>query len=338
MSVVDLHPEDLLDKDAMGDLDATELARLDAHLARCVPCRLERKLRADFRAELSAELPAQSFGLVAGDALVPEDVLPSARDSRVSLREGDAPPSTRRPSMWLRRRRAKAAWLLAAAALLAGSAAAAMGLSDGEWPRLMVGSTPIPSVGDVAPPEPPRAKVHHAVATPLPELPAPVVAASETPEPIAAPVAPPRAATPATRPPSIAVPPPLVGPAELLDTESRARREGDYGRALDIHRDLESRYPTSREAQVSRAVVGRLFLDRGDAAGALANFDSYLAAGTGDLREEAMVGRATALDRVGRGDDAARAWSDLLAAFPETPYAQHARARCESLNGRLNGH
>ena len=85
---------------------------------------------------------------------------------------------------------------------------------------------------------------------------------------------------------------------------------------------------------MSRAIVGRLLLDRGDPAGALARFDSYLAAGGGDLGEEAMVGRATALDRLGKTDEATGAWSALVAAFPVSPYAARARARLENSSGR----
>lgn len=326
---MDLHPEDLLEKEASGPLDAAERARLDAHLARCTPCRLERKLRADFVAELSADLPPHSFGLLAEEAVEHGN---SARVSRVSLRAGDgAPSSARRPSTWPRRRTAKAAWLLAAAALLVGGVATAMGLADGDWPKLMrLVSTPAPAPADVRPPDPPRAKVRR-MPNPLPERPAPVETVTDTPAPLV-PAVPPRVQAPAPRPLSISVVPPVEGPAELLDSANSARRRGEYGQALDVHRDLEARYPTSREAQVSRAIAGRLLLDRGDPARALANFDSYLAAGSGDLREEAMVGRATALDRLGRDDEAARAWRDLLTAFPETPYAPHARARSESLN------
>jgi hypothetical protein len=330
LSVVDLHPEDLLEKEAAGQLEAADRARLDAHLARCTPCRLERKLRADFVAELSADLPSHSFGLLAEEAAEHGNI---ARESMVSLRGASdgAPASTRRHSTWPRRRTAKAAWLLAAAALLVGGVATAMGLADGDWPQLMRRvSTPAPSPADVRPPDPPRAKVRR-MPNPLPELPAPVETVTNTPRPVT-PTAPPRVEVRAPRPLPIFVVPPVEGPAELLDSASSARRRGEYGRALDIHRDLEARYPTSREAQVSRAIAGRLLLDRGDPARALANFDSYLAAGSGDLREEAMVGRATALDRLGRDDEAARAWRDLLTAFPGTPYAPHARARSESLN------
>ncbi len=335
MSVVDLHPEDLLEKDATGELDAAERARLDAHLARCVPCRLERKLRADFVAELSAEFPSQSFGLATRG--MPDEAfeMPAPRESMTTLRgagEG-ARSSPRRPSVWPRRRTTRTAWLLAAAALLVGGAATAMGLVDGDWPRLVGGgSDPVPALApvEVRPAQPAQPRIHRLPAA-LPELPEPTESAS-APEPTAPPVDTTQKAAPPAR--ALSMPPPaVVGPAALFDAESVARQRGDYGRALDIDRDLETRYPTSREAQVSRAIVGRLLLDRGDPSRALANFDTYLATGSGDLREEAMVGRATALDRLGRSDEAAGAWSHLLTAFPETPYAPRARARSESLNG-----
>jgi hypothetical protein len=76
-----------------------------------------------------------------------------------------------------------------------------------------------------------------------------------------------------------------------------------------------------------------LLLDRGNPGEALTRFDAYLAAGGGPLGEEVMVGRATALDRLGRTDDATSAWSALVTAYPDTPYATHARARRWSSNG-----
>ena len=51
MTVVDLHPEDLLDREARGELGAAELERLERHVAQCKPCLLERQARADFRLE-----------------------------------------------------------------------------------------------------------------------------------------------------------------------------------------------------------------------------------------------------------------------------------------------
>jgi TolA-binding protein len=116
----------------------------------------------------------------------------------------------------------------------------------------------------------------------------------------------------------------------LFDEATAARRHGDYGRSLALHRDLEARFPGAPEAQVARATIGRLLLDRGDATGALASFDAYLVRGAGDLGEEAMVGRAVSLERLERRDDARRAWAAVLAAYPATSYAAHARARIAS--------
>ena len=51
MTVALLHPEDLLERDANGELTGAERARLDAHLAQCKTCRFERQVRLDFLAE-----------------------------------------------------------------------------------------------------------------------------------------------------------------------------------------------------------------------------------------------------------------------------------------------
>ncbi len=313
MSVVDLHPEDLLEKDAQGSLEAGERARLEAHLAHCLACRMERQLRVDFAGELEAEIPLER---VIGLGIETAVVAAPPRNSIVVLRGP-------------RRRRHRAVWLLAAALLLVGgAAAAAMGLSETRWAVRSV----LPAPEPVNAPVVARARTH-AGAAPGDVLREPEVVAPVA-ETIVTPVTPPPAAPPRPHVASVATAVPVVGPAELFEAANEARRRADYGSVLDIDRDLEQRYPTSREAQVSREIVGRLLLDRADPAGALAKFNSYLNAGGGDLGEEAMVGRATALERLGRTDDAARAWSALAAAYPDSPYAARARARLESSNGR----
>jgi tetratricopeptide (TPR) repeat protein len=117
--------------------------------------------------------------------------------------------------------------------------------------------------------------------------------------------------------------------AALFDAERSARLRGDYARVIELHRELVARHPQSHEALVSRATVGQLLLDRGDPAAALASFDGYLdaSAGRGELAEVALVGKATALDRLGRTEEARSAWRALLVAFPDTPYAKHAASR-----------
>lgn len=312
MTVVDLHPEDLLEKDAQGSLEAGERTRLEAHLAHCVACRMERQLRVDFAGELAEEIPLDRVVGLGIEAAV----APPPRDSIVVLRG-------------TRRHRHRAVWLLAAAVLLVGgAAAAAMGLGETRW-AIRSATTSAPA--EASPPVATHAKVHAAAAPAEVREPEGVASSAEA---IVVPVTPPLAAPPRPRVASVATAAPVVGPAELFEAASEARRRADYGSVLDIDRDLEQRYPTSREAQVSREIVGRLLLDRADPAGALAKFTAYLSAGGGDLGEEAMVGRATALERLGRTDDATRAWSALAAAYPDSPYAARARARLESSNGR----
>lgn len=50
MSVHELHPDHLLDDVTYRALSALEREHVDRHLARCVACRFERAIRADFRA------------------------------------------------------------------------------------------------------------------------------------------------------------------------------------------------------------------------------------------------------------------------------------------------
>ena len=60
MNVIDVHPDDLFDRELAGTLTEEERARLDAHVAKCEACQLERQLRADFRAEEELHLDGPS--------------------------------------------------------------------------------------------------------------------------------------------------------------------------------------------------------------------------------------------------------------------------------------
>ena len=317
MSVVDLHPENLLDREIRGELDDGERQRLEAHLAQCATCRFERELRAGFALELSRDsVPPEIASLV--DTLTAGRVQPPA-------------PPVVKPS---RTRRMKLVLVAAAATLtlVAGAFAATergrravAPLFGREGPATSYGEAPpmtVPASGGVMA----RASASPAaVPDPSPE---PVLV--DPPAPTAPPAtvvaAPVQAAAPAA-----AAPP--DGPAPLLGAEADARRRGDTTRMLELHAQLVARYPQSREAQVSRMMVARLLLDRGESAGALSGFDAYLRAGSGELREDALAGRATALDRLGRSDEGRRAWMTLLDQYPNTAYAAHARSRVEATGG-----
>jgi TolA-binding protein len=334
-NVVDLHPEDLLDKDARGELTAAEQERLDAHLARCATCRFEREVRADFAAELDGEpeslQPARIVEIALGHAPGASD---APRTAPTPTRAGDA--DEERASISPRRagRRSFRIPLLVAAAVLVGGAAGA-GASIPTLSRLV--SHEEPEATARAHDAPPAPTETHAAPTPAPtptelERVAPVEEPEPAPEP--PPVFTPVRLAPLPLPLSLPdAPPPRIvapvpdGPAALFDEAAAARRRGDHARAVELHRELVVRFPASREARVSHATIGQLLLDRGDPSGALASFDAYRAGGAGPLDEPVMVGRATALDRLGREREARAAWSALLEAFPRSPYVAHARAR-----------
>ena len=116
---------------------------------------------------------------------------------------------------------------------------------------------------------------------------------------------------------------------ELLAAANRARREHRYPVAVRLYRRLQSAHPRSREAALSHVTLGRLLLDgTHDPRGALREFDRYLAQGRHRvLDEEARVGRALALMRLGRRTEEQRAWRELLAHHPDTLHAERARSR-----------
>lgn len=180
------------------------------------------------------------------------------------------------------------------------------------------------------------------VATPAPR---PSVVASPTPTPThdplpsvsidELPMA--QAPLPSSRPRAAAASevPEIASAADGFREANAARRAGDVDRAVTLYRELLAAHPASAEADASRVSLGRLLLERrSDARGALAQFDAYLKNGARDrtLAEEARVGKAGALERLGLGDEERRAWQDLLENHPDSLSAPRARARLASLS------
>ncbi|AKU95523.1 hypothetical protein AKJ09_02187 [Labilithrix luteola] len=119
--------------------------------------------------------------------------------------------------------------------------------------------------------------------------------------------------------------------ASLFERANAARHRADDAAAETLYRELLDRYPRSREANATRVIVGRMQLARGAGESALGLFDAYLAESpTGTLTEQALVGRAQALKKLGRQVEARTAWRALLDAFPKSAYRVEALEALDS--------
>ena len=297
MKIAELHPEDLIDREAAGTLTGRERAILDGHRAHCLACRFEQRVRHDFADELD-----------------------------------DAPLSSS-PSR-ARSRRARFAVMLVAATLTAASMAVAAryvmtpSVSTAPEPqvvetqasdtRMLVRSA---SEGRASQLAPVIVSASAMVATPGP-----------TGEPSTA-----RAATTVatvTTEATSEAPPVVVGASTLFALANEARRTGDHATAKRIYRELLDRHATSVEAPPAQLALGRLLLDDGEPASALPLFDAYLEIADRPLREEAFDGRARALGALRRDSDERAAWTALLASFPQSVHAERARRRLDELAPR----
>jgi TolA-binding protein len=310
VTTIDLHPEEMLDAARRGTLGAQGEADLRAHLSRCVACRLSLTLPDDLRVE-GAVTGADSALLarMVGGAMLDEP--------RVA-----ADPRAHRYGSHPLRRAAVALVLL----LAGGSAGAAV------WAgRDTIAKKFEPIIVQLrharhadAPAPQPHAR-HVAVTEPV--VPPAVVEAP--------PVAPPPAIVPA-RPPRGRIEVRGAGSSQsaeaLFADANSARRAGQYSLALRRYAELRHAYPGSREELTARVVVGDLMLAEGSAREALASFDSYLAASAeGTLAEEARVGRALALQRLGRRDEERAAWTQVLRKHPDSVQGARARSRLDEL-------
>ena len=240
------------------------------------------------------------------------ELAPQPRDEALDLRAIEAAMARMQHSPPLARRRAAPAWVrwAAAAVIVFGVATAAAVIGRRIAPR-PVTEAPAPAV---APPAA-RAPVRP-VEAPPPEAPAP-------PEP-----PPVRGAPPAHRPAS-----PAPTAAALFEQGEKLRRQGHADAAIATYRRLQAAYPGTPEARLSFAFAGQLLLERRRPDEALAQFDRHLKVG-GEVGEEALAGRATALEELHRTADAIAAWKSLLARYPGSVYAGRARTRLDELNER----
>jgi TolA-binding protein len=119
---------------------------------------------------------------------------------------------------------------------------------------------------------------------------------------------------------------PVLDLKALFAAANEARRSGQAEQAGQLYAELQRRFPNSREALLSHVSYGRLLLDHGHAAEALAQFEHHLrAAAGGVLDAEALYGQARALTQLHRQAEARRSWTELLSRFPDSIYADVAR-------------
>jgi tetratricopeptide (TPR) repeat protein len=238
------------------------------------------------------------------------ELAPQPRDEALDLRALDAamlrmrqsPPATpRRPlPAWFR-------WAAAAALLVFGVTAAAAVIGRRLAPRPAV---PVPPPAVAAPAA--RAPSH-----PVESAPAEAPAAPEPPPAKAV-------------PPARAAAQPALTAAALFERGETLRREGRNDAAIATYRRLQTTFPATPEARLSFAFAGQLLLKQGRPSDALAQFDRHLKTG-GEVGEEALAGRAAALEELHRTSDAIAAWKSLLARYPGSVYAGRARARLDEL-------
>jgi TolA-binding protein len=313
MTIMQPCPDSLLARARAGTLSSAERSQLHRHLGQCETCRVTLLVGQDFDGALAAQ---------SDDTLLATRVVDAVR---ASVARGSVSPATRGAS-----RRGRLLVYGVAAALLTISSivgaarpelrrtlAVLLGLQDREVRRdvAQADATPHTDSRRVVPPE------------------TSIVAqvASATPAPAEEHTASPRyagrfrAETFQTRGGS---------PKDLFAEANAKRRVGDEAGAMELYQELQQRYPHSTEAEVSRVALGRLLLERSqDPKAALYQFDRALTPpGQSDevgLAEEALVGRATALMRLGRTVDERKTWLQLLERFPASIYADRARARLD---------
>jgi TolA-binding protein len=155
--------------------------------------------------------------------------------------------------------------------------------------------------------------------------------AEPVPAPAEPPAAPRRARENASPPPASVDAAPATA-ASIFREASAARRASELARAQSLYLELQARFPESREASVARVSLGKLLLSGGQAREAEAAFAGYLRSGAGDLREEALDGRADALRALGRTADERNVRQELVNRYPSSVYASRARERIAEID------
>lgn len=119
---------------------------------------------------------------------------------------------------------------------------------------------------------------------------------------------------------------------ELLRRAQAQLADGKRKAALASYQQLVSRFSKSAEAKAALVSMGRIELRAGRAKQALKHFDTYLAAGSKTLREEARYGRIRALRKLGRKAQEKASIESFLADHPKSLYASRLRQRLTEID------
>jgi anti-sigma factor RsiW len=244
-----------------------------------------------------------------------QELAAQPRDELLDRRAVEAAMLSMQRSSALGRRHVWPRWLrLAAAGVLLASVTATAAIIGRKV------SSPAPALSPVfRTAEPPAARV----------APPPVPALADVPGPAESP-------RPSNLPPRAASVRAAVTAAALFERAGKLRRGGRAEAAIAGYRRLQEAFPDARETRLSFTLTGQLLLERGRPNDALAQFERHSKIGEigGDVGEEALVGRAAALEQLHRTADAIAAWKSLLERYPGSVYAGRARARLIQLNER----
>jgi TolA-binding protein len=163
---------------------------------------------------------------------------------------------------------------------------------------------------------------------------APMAVLADTPEPLAAD----SSAKPEAHAPSPVALRPAMAPtstaADVFRQAHLARHAGNLESARALYAELQARFPGSDEARLSLVSMGKLLLAAGRAEEAERQLSRYLSLGDGELTEEALVGRAQSLERLGRSESERQVWERLLRQYPSSVYGASAKRRLADLAPR----
>lgn len=122
--------------------------------------------------------------------------------------------------------------------------------------------------------------------------------------------------------------------ADLFREANNARREGRTNDAIGAYKNLIATWPAAAETRAARVSLGVLLDKAGAPQAALEQFDAYLAGSPRDsLAEEARLGRAVVLQRLGRTSEERRAWQSLIDQHPDSLHVARAKERLQALSG-----